>query len=123
MQQTLIMRVIRATGILVSVFIIPVALEAILNLQNIGSVPEQWVETVLFVSSLMNLIVIPFILVGFITKYRIPQILFLALLRIAVSLAEAVILLAQLRGGDLGILLLLTLPAVLYGIGWLLREQ
>ena len=113
--------IIRVLGILVTAFAIPFSLIMILALQGIGSEP-MWIQTLHIISTLVNLVAIPFILVGFITRYRIRTVLYLAITHAVVFLAEAVILLAQLQPGDTSIILIITLPSVLYILGWALKR-
>ena len=120
--ETIIVRILRVAGILVTALAIPVALLMILALQGISSGPV-WIQALHFISTLTNLIAIPFILVGFITRYRIKVVLFLAIAHLLVFLAEAIVLLTPLVPGDISIVLMLILPSALYIIGWALQKN
>lgn len=118
----LIKQAVRAIGIIITVLAIPFSVILVFGLQGVGSEPE-WVTAVRIASILINLVAVPFILIGFILRYDIKSAFYLALLHFTLWLTEIGILIANVTPGNVAIPLIVSLPAALYILGYLLNRR
>lgn len=108
---------IRAAGIVITALVIPISILALfLLLQETGSA-HQMVLLLYIGWALINFIAIPFILLGFIIRYTIKPVIYLAIAHLTLSLANATLLLTSATVGSMALLATVALPSLLYIIG------
>ena len=113
---------IRSVGIIITALAIPLSLMTLFALQGVGSEPN-WVVALYIVWALVNLVAVPFMLAGFILRYDIKAAVYLALIHLALTLAQIGVLVTGVTPGDISVLLLVSLPAIFYVIGYLLNGR
>ena len=107
---------IRVTGIVVTALLIPVSILALFLLQETGNV-HQLVLLLYIGWALINFIAMPFILLGFIIRYTIKSVIYLAVAHLTLSLANAALLATSATAGSVALLTAITLPSLLYIVG------
>ena len=106
-------KILRVLGIVVTAILIPVSILALIALQGTGG--EHQIVLFLYIAwALVNFIAIPFILLGFIIKYKIKAVLYFAVAHFTLSLANMALLLTSAVNGNALLLAFVTLPSLLY---------
>ena len=107
---------VRVAGIVMTALLIPVSILALFLLQQTGSM--QQLALLLYIGwALINFIAMPFMLLGFIIRYTIKSVIYLAVAHLALSLANIALLLTSATLGSVTLLAAITLPSLLYIIG------
>ena len=115
-------KTIRVVGIVITALLIPISMLALFALQGLGG-GHQMVEVLHIAWALANFIGIPFILLGFIIRYNIAVVVYLAVAHFALSLANMALLLTNMAKGSAILLAIVALPSALYIIGYLTQRQ
>lgn len=114
---------IRVAGIVITALAIPVSILALfLLLQKTGNANQ----TVLLLTvgwALVNFISMPFMLLGFIIRYTIKSVIYLAVAHLALSLANIALLLTNAPLGSVALMTVVALPSLLYIIGVVAHAQ
>ena len=114
---------IRVIGIVVTALLIPVSILALfLLLQETGNA-HQAVLILSIAWALVNFIAMPFILLGFIIRYTMKSVLYLAVAHFTLSLANVALLITSATLGSVTLLAVITLPSLLYIIGLIAHTQ
>ena len=114
--------IIRVAGIIATALLIPVSILALFALQGVGS-GHQVVLLLYLAWALINFIAMPFMLLGFIIRYSIKAVIYLAVAHLALSLANLALLFTSAVNGSVALLAIVTLPSLLYIIGVITSRQ
>ena len=112
-------KIIRVAGIIITALVIPMSILVLLALQGTGNTHQ--IVILLYVGwAIINFIAIPFMLLGFIIRYTIKTIIYLAVAHLALSLAVLALLFTDMVSGNVALLIIATiiaLPSLLYIVG------
>ena len=113
---------IRVAGIVVTALVIPISILVLFLLQETGSA-HQMVLLLYIGWALVNFIAMPFMLLGFIIRYAIKPVIYLAVAHLTLSLANVALLLTSATPGSVALLAVITLPSLLYIVGVIAHTQ
>ncbi|MCY4577182.1 MAG: hypothetical protein OXB96_01985 [Candidatus Kaiserbacteria bacterium] len=115
-------KTIRVVGISTTALLIPVSVLALFALQGVGN--DQQIVLLLYIGwALVNCIAVPFMLLGFIMRYAIKAVIYLAVAHLTLSLANLALLLTNTSNGSVLLLAIVALPSLLYVIGTITHKQ
>ena len=112
----IILKIIRVVGIIVTTLLIPVSILALFALQGVGN-DHQTVLLLYIAWALVNFIAVPFMLFGFIVRYTIKVVIYLAVAHLTLSLAHLALLLTSTVTGSVVLLAIVAFPSLLYIVG------
>ena len=123
--------IIKAIGIAVVVVAIPMYLVVILALEGVVTLPEittsaippNYYGSLYFTVAGINIVSIPLILIGYVKDYRFNWINHILFIGMTLNVLIAIASWGGIITGKFCILILLTLPAIIYIIGWLVHKN
>ena len=118
-------KIIRVVGIVVTAVAIPLSILVLLTLQGTGN--DYQVVMLLYIGwALIDFIAIPFMLLGFIIRYTVRSIIYLAVVHLALSLAITALLFTGTVIENVALLVItavIALSSLLYLIGAVTYKQ
>ena len=115
-------KIIRITGIVVTALLIPVSILVLFVFQWVGNT-HQVIPLLYGAWTLINFIAMPFMLLGFIIKYSIKTVIYLAVAHLTLSLANLALFFTDAVTGAAVLLAIITLPSLLYIAGVIAQKQ